>query len=91
MTANPSVCPSSASASATDSSAGPRTLAEAVFDSGCPECVDTDPAGSSTDTSSLVDGRTVMVQRRFSPWTARFAFVTRPFPTRSVEPSLSFA
>ncbi len=47
----------------------PVTVAETVFDSGRPDSVDTAPAASVIDTSSFDDGRTVIFQRRFSPFT----------------------
>ena len=81
VTANPSVPPSSASASATDSSAGPPTVAETVFASIRPASVPTDPAGSSMVVSSFEDGRTVIFQRRFSPFATRSAPRTAPLPT----------
>ena len=73
--------PSRASASATDKSAGPRTVAVTVFASVRPPSVVTDPAGSVTVTSSNDAGRTAISQRAFCPCAARCAIRTRPFST----------
>ena len=89
----PASIPSLARASAAESSAGPSTVAVTVFESFLPPCVHTAPgaaqsvvAGSVTSTSSNEAGCTVIVQRRFSPFATRFAFVTRPLVTASAGP-----
>ena len=67
--------------------------ARGAFDSSSPPCVHTAPAARqfgdddarNTTTSSHEAGFTVTVQRRFSPFITRFAFVTRSFSTLNAE------
>ena len=80
--------PSRARASATERSAGPRTVALTAFASFRPASVHTAPgaaqsvaAGSRTVTSSCESGRTEMFQRWFCPGATRFALRTCPLVT----------
>ena len=59
----------------------PATHAVGLFDSGRPDSVDTDPAGSVIVTFSFEDGRTPIFQRRFSFFTTRSAERTLPLVT----------
>ena len=83
MTAKASTAPapSSTRATATEMPTGPITRADGLFDSGRPDSVDTDPAGSVIVTSPFDDGRTPIVQRRFSLLTTRSAERTLPLVT----------